>query len=83
MFVVGVFILGLAATVFIYMSVPSGFVPDEDQGIIVGLIQAPDGVSLASTEKLTQTVYKTLQKEVPEMAASLVIGGFGLNGNGP
>ncbi|MEH2361026.1 efflux RND transporter permease subunit [Nostoc sp.] len=83
MFVVGLFILGLAATVFIYMSVPSGFVPDEDQGIIVGLIQAPDGVSLASTEKLTQTVYKTLQKEVPEMAASLVIGGFGLNGNGP
>ncbi|MEH2418919.1 efflux RND transporter permease subunit [Nostoc sp.] len=83
MFVVGVFILGLAATVFIYMSVPSGFVPDEDQGIIVGLIQAPDGVSLASTEKVTQTVYQTLQKEVPEMAASLVIGGFGLNGNGP
>jgi len=83
MFVMGIFILGLAATVFIYMSVPSGFVPDEDQGIIVGLIQAPDGVSLASTEKLTQTVYKTLQKEVPEMAASLVIGGFGLNGNGP
>ncbi|MBN3948786.1 MAG: efflux RND transporter permease subunit [Nostoc sp. NMS7] len=83
MFVVGLFILGLAATVFIYMSVPSGFVPDEDQGIIVGLIQAPDGVSLASTEKLTQTVYQTLQKEVPEMAASLVIGGFGLNGNGP
>ena len=83
MFVVGVFILGLAATVFIYMSVPSGFVPDEDQGIIVGLIQAPDGVSLASTEKLTQTVYQTLKKEVPEMAASLVIGGFGLSGNGP
>ncbi|MBN3898577.1 MAG: efflux RND transporter permease subunit [Nostoc sp. NOS(2021)] len=83
MFVVGLFILGLAATVFIYMSVPSGFVPDEDQGIIVGLIQAPDGVSLASTEKVTQTVYQTLQKEVPEMAASLVIGGFGLNGNGP
>ncbi|MEH1791352.1 efflux RND transporter permease subunit [Nostoc sp.] len=83
MFVVGVFILGLAATVFIYLSVPSGFVPDEDQGIIVGLIQAPDGVSLASTEKVTQTVYQTLKKEVPELSASLVIGGFGLNGNGP
>ncbi|WP_306422221.1 efflux RND transporter permease subunit [Nostoc sp. CHAB 5715] len=28
-------------------------------------------------------VSQTLQKEVPEMEASLVIAGFGLNGNGP
>ncbi|MEH1910380.1 efflux RND transporter permease subunit [Nostoc sp.] len=83
MFVLGLFILGLAATAFVYISVPSGFVPDEDQGIIVGLIQAPDGVSLAYTEKVVNTVSQTLKKEVPEMEASLVIAGFGLNGNGP
>ncbi|MEH1782387.1 MAG: efflux RND transporter permease subunit [Nostoc sp.] len=83
MFVVGLFILGLAATAFIYISVPSGFVPDEDQGIMVGLIQAPDGVSLAYTEKIVNTVSQTLKKEVPEMETSLVIAGFGLNGNGP
>jgi HAE1 family hydrophobic/amphiphilic exporter-1 len=83
MFIVGLFILGLAATVFMYISVPSGFVPDEDQGIIVGLIQAPDGVSLASTEKVVNTVYQTLEKQVPEMEASVVFAGFGLNGNGP
>lgn len=75
--------LGLAATVLIYTSVPSGFVPAEDQGLFVGLIQAPDGVSLASTEKVTQSVYQTLVKEVPEMEASIVIAGFGLSGNGP
>ncbi len=83
MFIVGLFILGLAATVFMYISVPSGFVPDEDQGIIVGLIQAPDGVSLTSTEKVVNTVYQTLEKQVPEMEASVVFAGFGLNGNGP
>ena len=83
MIVLGVFVLGLAATVWIYLSVPTGFVPDEDQGIIVGIIQAPDGVSLASTEKITQTVYKTLAKEVPEMEASVILAGFGLSGNGP
>lgn len=83
MIVVGVFVLGLAATVLIYTSVPSGFVPTEDKGIFVGLIQAPDGVSLASTEKVTQTVYQTLVKEVPEMEASIIIAGFGLSGNGP
>jgi HAE1 family hydrophobic/amphiphilic exporter-1 len=83
MIVVGVFVLGLAATVLIYLSVPTGFVPNEDKGVFVGIIQAPDGVSLASTEKVTQTVYQTLSKEVPEMEASLVIAGFGLSGNGP
>jgi hydrophobic/amphiphilic exporter-1 (mainly G- bacteria), HAE1 family len=83
MIVVGVFILGLVATAFVYTSVPSGFVPEEDQGVIVGVIQAPDGVSLASTEKVTQSFYQTLAREVPEMDTSLVIAGFGLNGNGP
>lgn len=83
MIVVGVFVLGLVATVLVYTSVPNGFVPEEDQGVIVGLIQAPDGVSLASTEKVAQTVYQTLAKEVPEMDTSIVIPGFGLNGNGP
>ena len=83
MIVVGVFVLGLAATVFVYTSVPTGFVPTEDKGIFVGLIQAPDGVSLASTEKVTQTVYQTLSKEVPEMETSIIIAGFSLNGNGP
>ena len=83
MVVVGVFVLGLAATVLVYTSVPGGFVPPEDQGVFVGLIQAPDGVSLASTEKVTQSVYQTLVKEVPEMKASIIIAGFGLGGNGP
>ena len=83
MVVVGVFVLGLAATVLVYTSVPGGFVPPEDQGVFVGLIQAPDGVSLASTEKVTQNVYQTLVKEVPEMEASIIIAGFGLSGNGP
>ena len=83
MVVVGVFVLGLVATVLVYTSVPGGFVPSEDQGMLVGLIQAPDGVSLASTEKVTQSVYQTLVKEVPEMEASMVIAGYGLSGNGP
>jgi hydrophobic/amphiphilic exporter-1 (mainly G- bacteria), HAE1 family len=81
--VVGVFVLGLAATVLIYLSVPNGFVPEEDQGVFVGIIQAPDGVSLAVTEKVANSVYQSLKKEVPEMESSVIIAGFGLSGNGP
>ncbi|WP_009633404.1 efflux RND transporter permease subunit [Synechocystis sp. PCC 7509] len=80
--VIGVFVLGLFATAIVYTSVPSGFVPQEDQGLIVGIIQAPDGVPLNYTEKVASTVSQTLAK-VPELRASVVLPGFGLNGNGP
>ena len=84
MIVVGVFVLGLGSNrIDLYCPFPTGFVPPEDKGVFVGIIQAPDGVSLASTEKVTQTVYQTLVKEVPEMEASIIIAGFGLSGNGP
>ncbi|MBW4539767.1 MAG: efflux RND transporter permease subunit [Myxacorys chilensis ATA2-1-KO14] len=82
MLVVGVFVLGLAATVMVYTSVPSGFVPDEDQGLFLGIIQAPDGVPLSYTEKVAATVSDTLS-QMPEVETYVLIPGFGLNGSGP
>ncbi|AFY34063.1 efflux RND transporter permease subunit [Calothrix sp. PCC 7507] len=83
MIVIGLFILGLVATVWVYGSVPNGFVPDEDQSLFAGIIQAPDGVPITYTEKVGAEVFQILEKNVPEMDASVIISGFGLNGNGP
>ncbi|BAY50057.1 transporter (plasmid) [Scytonema sp. HK-05] len=80
--IVGLFILGLVATGWVYNLVPSGFVPEEDQGIIVGIVQAPDGVPLKYTEKVAADIYQTL-KQVSEIQASVLLPGFGLNGSGP
>jgi HAE1 family hydrophobic/amphiphilic exporter-1 len=82
MVVVGVFLLGLVATGMVYASVPSGFVPDEDQGLFLGVIQAPDGVPLNYTEKVATNISQTLS-QVPEVQAYVLIPGFGLNGSGP
>jgi HAE1 family hydrophobic/amphiphilic exporter-1 len=46
--VIGLFVVGLAATYFMFTHVPTGFVPSEDQGILLGIIQAPDGVARMS-----------------------------------
>lgn len=56
MVIVGLFVLGLVATYFVYQSVPGGFIPEEDQGLLIGIIQAPDGVSLSYTNQIAEDV---------------------------
>ncbi len=46
----------LAATVLMFQIVPSGFVPNEDQGFFVMIAQAPPGVSLQYMTKIMQQV---------------------------
>ncbi len=79
-FVIGVFVMGLIATVVVFQSVPSGFLPEEDQGQMLGIIQAPDGVSLNYTQKVASQVIDVL-KDIPEVQGSFVISGRGLEGN--
>ena len=46
------FFAGLGATAWIYRAVPTSFIPSEDQGILMAIIQAPPGSSLAYTTDL-------------------------------
>src|SRR5439155_4939790 len=41
------FLTGLAATAYMYVHVPTGFVPQEDQNYFIVVVQAPQGASLA------------------------------------
>ncbi len=74
--------LGLAGTVLCFQLVPSGFVPDEDQGAILGIAQTPDGVAQQQTDALLATVEKTLRAE-PAVEATFTVSGMGFNGNSP
>ena len=49
-----VFFAGLAATVLTYRAVPTGFIPQEDQGYFMVLVQAPPGSSIAYTTNLAE-----------------------------
>ena len=46
------FFAGLGATVLVYRHVPTGFIPQEDQGYLMVIVQAPPGSSLAYTTAL-------------------------------
>ena len=56
-------------------SVPSGFLPDEDQGYIVGAVILPDGASLERTDKLVKEAEEFFGKQ-PAVANVTVLGGF-------
>ncbi|OKH49703.1 RND transporter [Calothrix sp. HK-06] len=79
--VVGVFVVGLAATYFMFTHVPTGFVPTEDQGILLGIIQGPDGVALNYTDQVITKLEQILQNE-PEVENVFATSGFGFAGSG-
>ncbi|PYX40603.1 MAG: hydrophobe/amphiphile efflux-1 family RND transporter, partial [Acidobacteria bacterium] len=76
------FFTGLGLTWFVFRRVPTGFVPNEDQGYFIIAIQAPSGASLSYTKKIGQQISKTLEK-VPEAAGTFAISGFSFGGNAP
>jgi HAE1 family hydrophobic/amphiphilic exporter-1 len=62
--------------------VPTGFVPDEDQGYVMVLIQAPPGASLDYTMGIVKQAEQIMQR-MPEMSKMFAAGGFGFTGTAP
>jgi hydrophobic/amphiphilic exporter-1 (mainly G- bacteria), HAE1 family len=76
------FFAGLAATVFTYGHVPTGFVPQEDQGMLMVIIQAPPGASLADTTAIADRA-QLVMKDNPDIAGAFAISGFSQSGSAP
>jgi HAE1 family hydrophobic/amphiphilic exporter-1 len=77
-----VFVAMLGATYWVYTRVPTGFVPDEDQGYIFIIIQAPQGASLDYTMAIEKQVEQIVGR-MPEIQEVFGVGGFGFAGSGP
>jgi HAE1 family hydrophobic/amphiphilic exporter-1 len=77
-----VFVLLLGATYWVYARVPSGFVPDEDQGYIMILVQAPTGASLDYTMTIVKQAEQIIEK-LPEHSRLFAAGGFSFAGSAP
>ena len=78
--VIGIFVLGLVATVFMFKVVPAGFVPAEDQGSVLGFVQGPNIASLQYTRNILDQVHQSVVS-VPEIESTAEISGAGFNGN--
>ncbi|MTF40542.1 efflux RND transporter permease subunit [Cyanobacterium aponinum AL20118] len=78
--VIAVFVLLLAGTGWLYITIPQSFLPEEDQGYFITIIQAPEGVSLQYTSDVMEKIEKTILEE-PEVQATFGVGGFAFSGN--
>src|ERR1017187_1706216 len=74
-----VFFAGLGLTYFVFTRVPTGFVPDEDQGYFIIVIQAPSGASLEYTKAIGKQVSDQLA-DVPEAEGTFSVAGFSFSG---
>jgi hydrophobe/amphiphile efflux-1 (HAE1) family protein len=67
---------------FFMTNLPSGLVPQEDQGVFLAEVRAPEGYTLKQTQELTKQVEEKI-KEIPELESFAVSCGYGLiSGNG-
>ena len=73
------FFAGLGLTYFVFLRVPTGFVPDEDQGYFIIVVQAPSGASLEYTKAIGQQVSGFLAG-VPEAEGTFSVAGFSFSG---
>ncbi|MGA8108273.1 MAG: multidrug efflux RND transporter permease subunit [Acidobacteriaceae bacterium] len=76
------FAVGLTAAWWEYTHVPTAFVPQEDQGFMMILVQAPQGASLAYTTHIEAEVSAVLNSD-KDVAGSFAVGGFSFSGNAP
>ncbi len=76
------FVGGLVATVLVYRSVPTAFVPQEDQGYLIIQTQSPQGASLAYTRSIQDRLAQVLSTE-KDIFGTFSIAGFSFSGNAP
>jgi HAE1 family hydrophobic/amphiphilic exporter-1 len=80
--IIALFVVALMLTVWVYRIVPSAFLPEEDQGYFITLVQAPEGVSLNYTKKILDKASEEVMK-VPEVASNFAVTGFSFAGVAP
>jgi hydrophobe/amphiphile efflux-1 (HAE1) family protein len=73
----------LAALAFLFLRLPTGFLPDEDQGILFAQAQLPPGSTMAqSTEVLKKIEHHFLVDEKDSVEGMFGVTGFSFSGAG-
>src|SRR5438874_2277230 len=77
-----VFVALLAATYVVYQRLPRAFLPDDDQGYLIFVVQAPQGASLAYARNISAMPEHGIQR-APEIGRVLSVLSQGVAGIAP
>jgi len=76
------FVGALVGAYFLYQKVPRAFIPEDDEGYLIVVIQAPQGASLEYTLEAMRKVEAAAAKE-SEVEGVFSVGGFSFSGSAP
>ena len=80
---IGVLVIGLAFIGYQFTQLPKSFLPEEDQGILIGMSINPNGTSLNQTEiPLQQVADYLLTEEKDSVESVMTVAGFSFSGQG-
>ncbi|MHC9236957.1 efflux RND transporter permease subunit [Pseudooceanicola sp. 502str34] len=72
-----------AGAAWMFTNTPTGFLPDEDQGVLMTIIQAPTGATAERTQKVLDTVVTHYREnETENVEAVFGVVGFSFGGSG-
>jgi hydrophobic/amphiphilic exporter-1 (mainly G- bacteria), HAE1 family len=70
------FVVLLLSTGVVYANTPTAFLPEEDQGYFINVIQGPDGSSIDYTRRVVKQVEEKVSIIKEDVAGTFAIGGF-------
>lgn len=76
-----VFLVAVLLTGLLYTRLPGGFLPSEDQGVLLVTIDAPPGATAARTQQAIDQARAFFEQQ-PEVASIVMINGFNFFGQG-
>jgi len=78
-----IYLLIVVGMVALFIRMPTSFLPDEDQGILISQVQLPAGATLERTVKVLDTVENHfLNNEKESVEALFTVAGFSFGGSG-
>jgi multidrug efflux pump len=75
------YLVAIVIAVVLLARLPSGFVPEEDQGEVLATVQLPPGATLDRTKVVMHQVEKIVTAD-PDVANAFTVGGFSFVGDG-
>ena len=78
-----VYLLLIGGTAYMFTKLPTSFIPEEDQGVFLTMVQLPAGATLERTQKVLDTVLNHyLSKEKANIKSAFSVSGFSFAGQG-
>jgi hydrophobic/amphiphilic exporter-1 (mainly G- bacteria), HAE1 family len=80
--VAGLFAAALLVTLFMFTRTPTSFIPSEDQGYFIVLLQAPEGTALPREQQIAREAEAVVRSQ-PQVHEVFDVGGFSFSGSAP